>query len=250
MYSKQQKLRALQLYHQTESVSETIRILGYPTRKSLYNWIYEEAHPVKIRKEYPVTDNPPDHPRNPPLDVKLNALHRCYELGENIKYVSKDIGYSRTSIYQWRKRYLKEGTLGLMNHKNITPGKLEEKPSSANDISSDEIKQLKSRMQDMQLEIDILKETINVLKKDPDIDQSALSNREKAVIIDVLKNRYSLPVLLQKLRLPKSSYYYQENSMQREDKYLFLRDKITDLFKEIRADMAIEGYTLYLNVRI
>ena len=35
-------------------------------------------------------------------------------------------------------------------------------------------------------------------KKDPDIDQSALSNREKAVIIDVLKNRYSLPLLLQK----------------------------------------------------
>ena len=58
-------------------------------------------------------------------------------------------------------------------------------------------------MHDMQLEIDILKETINVLKKDPDIDQSALSNREKAVIIDVLKNGYSLPLLLQKLLISK-----------------------------------------------
>lgn len=115
-----------------------------------------------------------------------------------------------------------------MNHKNITPGTLVEGSVSSTDISSNEINQLKSQIQDMQLEIDILKETINVLKKDPDIDQSALSNREKAVIIDVLKNRYSLPLLLQKLQLSKSSYYYQEQSLQKEDKYTLLRVTETD----------------------
>ena len=167
MYSKEQKDIALRIYHQTESVTETIRILGYPTRRNLYTWIAEENTPPKTRKEYPVINNPPDHPRNPPLEVKLDAIHRCYELGENIKYVSEDIGYSRASIYQWRKRYLKEGTLGLMNHKNITPGTLVEGSVSSTDISSDEINQLKAQMQDMQLEIDILKETINVLKKRP-----------------------------------------------------------------------------------
>ena len=41
-----------------------------------------------------------------------------------------------------------------------------------------------------------------MLKKDPDIDQSTLTNGEKTVIIDVLKNRYSL-LLLQKLQLSK-----------------------------------------------
>ena len=45
----------------------------------------------------------PEHPRNPPLDVKLDAIKRCFEHGESIKYVSEDIGYSRASIYQWRK---------------------------------------------------------------------------------------------------------------------------------------------------
>lgn len=115
-----------------------------------------------------------------------------------------------------------------MNHKNITPGTLVEGSVSSTDISSDEINQLKSQIQDMQLEIDILKETINVLKKDPDIDQSALSNREKTVIIDVLKNRYSPPLLLQKLQLSKSSYYYQEQSLQKEDKYTLLRVTETD----------------------
>ena len=119
-----------------------------------------------------------------------------------------------------------------MNHKNITPGTLVEGSVSSTDISSDEINQLKAQMQDMQLEIDILKETINVLKKDPDIDQNALSNREKAVIIDVLKNRYSLPLLLQKLQLSKSSYYYQEQSLQKEDKYTLLRVRVIKLFTE------------------
>ena len=147
MYSKEQKDIALRIYHQTESVTETIRILGYPTRRNLYTWIAEENTPPKTRKEYPVIDNPPDHPRNPPLEVKLNAIHRYYELGENIKYVSEDIGYSRASIYQWRKRYLKEGTLGLMNHKNITPGTLVEGSVSSTDISSDEINQLKAQIQ-------------------------------------------------------------------------------------------------------
>ena len=147
MYSKEQKDIALRIYHQTESVTETIRILGYPTRRNLYTWIAEENTPPKTRKEYPVINNPPDHPRNPPLEVKLDAIHRCYELGENIKYVSEDIGYSRASIYQWRKRYLKEGTLGLMNHKNITLGTLVEGSVSSTDISSDEINQLKAQIQ-------------------------------------------------------------------------------------------------------
>ncbi len=87
-------------------------------------------------------------------------------------------------------------------------------------------------MQDMQLEIDLLKETINVLKKDPDIDQSALSNKEKAVIIDVLKNKYSLPALLDKLQLSKSSYYYQEHAINKEDKYAEVRYRTIELFIE------------------
>ena len=57
MYSKEQKDIALRIYHQTESVTETIRILGYPTRRNLYTWIAEENTPPKTRKEYPVINN-------------------------------------------------------------------------------------------------------------------------------------------------------------------------------------------------
>ena len=234
MYSRQEKEKALEIYKQTESVSATVRILGYPTREHLYHWIYESKRPKKERKQLPFVGNPPEHPRNPSLDVKLDAIKRCFEQGENVKFVSEDIGYSRASIYQWRKRYLKEGTLGLMNSKNIASGELKEGLVSTESyvLSTQEIKELRKQMLDMQMEIDILKETINVLKKDPGIDQTALSNREKAVIIDALKSKYSLPYLLEKLHLPKSSYYYQEKNLSQPDKYFSLRIRIKELFAE------------------
>lgn len=234
MYSKEQKANALEVFHQTNSVSETIHILGYPTRRQLYTWIAAENMVKKERKQLPRFANSPAHPRNPPLDVKLDAIRRCFEQGENIKYVSEDIGYSRASIYQWRKRYLKEGTLGLMNHKNILSGELKEgtTPAESSNSSSCEVTELKMQMLEMQMEIDILKETINVLKKDPGIDQAALSNREKAVIIDALKTKYSLPRLLEKLKLSKSSYYYQEKVISQPDKYFSVRIRIRELFTE------------------
>ena len=172
--------------------------------------------------------------KKPPLDIKLDAIRRCFEQGENIKYVSEDIGYSRASIYQWRKRYLKEGTLGLMNHKNIPPQKLDRNITQKKTgvSSSHEMEELKKQMLEMQMEIDILKETINVLKKDPGIDQTALSNREKAVIIDTLKTKYSLLFLLKKLQLSKSSYYYQKKVLFQPDKYISLRIRIKELFTQ------------------
>ncbi len=250
MYSKEQKDIALRIYHQTESVTETIRILGYPTRRNLYTWIAEENTPPKTRKEYPVIDNPPDHPRNPPLEVKLDAIHCCYELGENIKYVSEDIGYSRASIYQWRKRYLKEGTLGLMNHKNITPGTLVEGSVSSTDISSDEINQLKAQMQDMQLEIDILKETINVLKKDPDIDQSALSNREKAVIIDVLKIDTHCHYYYRNYNYQKAVIIIRNNPYKKKINIHFYVLESLNYLQRIKVDMVTDEFMPYLSVKI
>ena len=85
-------------------------------------------------------------------------------------------------------------------------------------------------MHDMQLEMDILKETIAVLKKDPGINLDPLKNREKVVIIDALQQKYSLPVLLLKLGLSRSSYYYQKKVQNRIDKYADLREKIREIF--------------------
>lgn len=228
MYSQDKINIALQVYHQCGSVTNTIRMLGYPTRRTLYTWIENESIPKAPRK--PLDNiNTVAHPRNPPIEVKMDAIHRCFELGESIKCVSEEIGYSRASIYAWRKRYLKGGTAALMNDKNIKPGTLTE---GTQDPPDTEMQQLLARMDSMQMEIDILKETIHVLKKDPGINTESLKNREKAVIVDALKMKYPLPLLLKQINLSKSSYYYQESTLKKQDKYFGMRKKITVFFHE------------------
>ena len=101
-------------------------------------------------------------------------------------------------------------------------------------------------MWDMQLEIDILKETINVLKKDPHIDQSALSNREKAVIIDVLKNRYSL-LLLQKLQLSKMIIIIKNKK--KINIHFYVLESL-NYIQRIEGDMVIDELIPYLGVKI
>lgn len=229
MYSQEKIEVALKVYHQCGSATTTVRILGYPTRRSLYTWIANEGVIKPERKPLKLT-NTAEHPRNPSVEVKLDAIHRCFKLGESIKLVSEDIGYTKASIYNWRKKYLHGGTTALMNDKNIRPNTLTE--GSVSKASAPELMQLQAQIKDMQMEIDILKETINVLKKDPGIDQTALKNREKAVIIDALRSKYSLPDLLKRLELSKSSYYYQESAMRQPDKYADIRAKIRLLFYE------------------
>lgn len=84
------------------------------------------------------------------------------------------------------------------------------------------------------MEVDILKETISVLKKDPSSDMTNLSDREKAGGASALKDKYALPLLLHELDLPKSSYFYQVLAMTQPDKYADLRIQIKEIFHEIR----------------
>lgn len=230
-YSKEQIKKALELYQQCKSLSQTVRILGYPTRENLYKWIKKENVPQKERKKLPIIINSSYHPRNPPIKTKLDAIKRCFELGESVKYVSEDIGYSRASIYQWRKIYLLKGKIALMNRKdNIKREKLLEGKES----SFSELESLKEKIFSMQLEIDILKETIDVLKKDQGINLKKLTNKEKVMMIDTLKNKYSLPLLLKMLELPKSSYYYHKKNHY-TDKYVHLKKQIKEIFKQNRC---------------
>lgn len=119
-----------------------------------------------------------------------------------------------------------------MNTKNIKPEKL---PDMDEKISSEEIESLRKQMYELQLEVDILKETINVLKKDPGVDWKSLKNREKVAVIDAMKEKYPLPALLRKMKLSRSSYYYQIKALATEDKYKYLRHEVARIFLENKA---------------
>lgn len=153
MYSDKQKAKALRLYHRIGSATQTVRQLGYPSREHLYSWIHEEGKGEKHRKTASAF-NTKEHPRNPPTELKIDVLKRCFEDGESVKSVSAEIGYSRASIYTWRKRYLQGGAVSLMNTKNITPDEL---PDNDGKISYEEVENLRKQMYELQMEVDILK---------------------------------------------------------------------------------------------
>ena len=231
MYSEEQRTKALHVFHEIESVTDTVRRLGYPSRKHLYTWIRNEEKTKEKRKKLKLK-NTTEHPRNPSAEFKLQVLRRCFENGKSVKSVSEEIGYSQVSIYMWRKRYLQGGAASLMNTKNIRPGKL---PDMDEKISSEEVESLRKQMYELQLEVDILKETINVLKKDPGVDWKDLKNREKVAVIDAMKEKYPLPILLRRMKLSRSSYYYQIKAFAAEDKYEYLRHEVVCIFLENKA---------------
>ena len=61
-----------------------------------------------------------------------------------------------------------------------------------------------------------------------------LSNREKTLLVDALKDLYQLSDLLAQLGLARSSYFYHRTRMRMTDKYLTIRQSITEIFEANR----------------
>ena len=227
-FTEEEKKRALQLYYETGSIAKVIHKLGYPSRQKMYTWIKNRDIEQK-RKKYDATDSS-GHRRHPSLEIKLEILHRCFEEGEEIKSISEEYGYSRESIYSWRKKYLSGGAAAIMNKKKDLPrGTLTVNEDSNNGSDNTE---LAAKIRDLELENDILRQTIEILKKDQGIDLLSLKNREKTMIIDALRNKYSLSLLLRKLEISKSSYCYQHSVQHLPYKYEKIKEKIIELFKD------------------
>lgn len=85
-----------------------------------------------------------------------------------------------------------------------------------------------------------------MLKKDPDIDQSTLTNGENTVIIDALKNRYSL-LLLQKLQLSKMIIIIKNKK--KINIHFYVLESL-NYIQRIEGDMVIDELIPYLGVKI
>ena len=173
MYTKEQEEMALREYERLGSVAAVIQKLGYPSESTLYRW-YERKNAGLENRHGPIAEatatmdhhcNTPGHPRHPSAEFKYEVLRRCFELGEDVEYVSREIGYSRMSIYAWRRKYLKYGMVGLMAKRKSIP-----RAPMLQDHAlpeSEELEKLRTQLQELQFEVDVMKETIAVLKKTP-----------------------------------------------------------------------------------
>ena len=65
------------------------------------------------------------------------------------------------------------------------------------------------------------------------------------MIIDALRNKYSLSLLLKKLEISKSSYCYQRKIQQLPYKYEEIKKKLFNYSKITKKDMDIEELMRY-----
>ena len=66
------------------------------------------------------------------------------------------------SIYTWQRKYLKYGMVGLMAKKSMPRKPL---PPDAPRLQSEEMLALQEQVRHLQFKVDVLKETLAVLKK-------------------------------------------------------------------------------------
>ncbi len=229
-YSKEQKQAVIDYYvNHGRSLSKAIRALGYPHRDTLRLWL-DEAFPERCdmrkgrigRSKEELT----------PEQKKVAVIDLCLRDG-SADGVARRHGVTRATLYAWKKALLGEGYKAVKDE----PGRVIAESELTKQVRSleKEKKTLQEEIYRLRMERDILELTAELLKKDPGVDPKNLTNREKTMVIDALKSKYSLKQLLKHLRIAKSSYFYQRAAMAAGDKYAKLRKEVHVAFSEAKA---------------
>lgn len=217
-YTETQRKEAVDFYlNHGKSISFTVKSLGYPCRSVLSDWILEDVkdHKPSVLKG----ENPVQYTEEEKKEAALDAAIR----DESMAKISEKTKASATSLYNWKKKYISDELDHLIQN---------DRQNNNNDDEIDKLKEeilsLKKDIYRLKMEKDILEKAVELIKKDQGIDINALTNREKAIIINALRNHYPLKTLLKILSMSKSSYYYQQSI---KDKYIDIRTKIKEIFQ-------------------
>lgn len=224
-YSAEQKRAALKFYTEHgRSITYTIKTLGYPSVTLFKIWL-DEAFPN--RKKRCVSGGAMVECSQ---ETKKQAVIDLCARNGSAKEVAEAYGVSRVSLYKWTKQMLGEEQCTVMPKKEVSQiSDIEAFEQRVAALKAEEAA-LNEKLFRAHMEYDILEKAAELLKKDMGINLKTLTNREKTVLIDALRPRYRLKMLLLELFISKSSYCYQENCLRHPDKYAQLRTKICVVF--------------------
>jgi len=166
-----------------------------------------------------------------PLEERLAAVAE-YRSSGKLRATERKLGISRESIRRW------SGLLdrGMLYDSTAANGRdqeesMDERRRTAGELPDDP-EELKRIIFEQQLEIDLMKAVVDVVKKDRCVDPSTLSNREKAMVIDAMRPTYSLSSLASRLGIAPSTYHYNHAALARPDRHAALRGKVRGICEE------------------
>ncbi|MEZ5553827.1 IS3 family transposase [Haliea sp.] len=196
----------------------TLKALGYPCRQKLTAWVrerYPEARKYVVGKAGRPTVS---------LSSKRVAIYELCTRTGSAQEIADKLDVDRVTLYNWKNQLLGREAPASMKR---------EKPPAAADREEleREVETLRRDVRNLQLEHDLLTKANDLLKKDLGVDLQLLSNREKTMLVDALKEEYGLRGLLDRLGLARSSYFYHRSPMRVADKYAEVRCIITEIFE-------------------
>lgn len=236
-YTEEDKRKAVDYYLQHgKNISRTVRKLGYPSRMLLDNWIKELA-PEQKKHRCSTGRSGVIYTEEQKEQAVIELCSRSCTATE----LAQQYGVTRYALYDWKRRLLGKESEYPMPKKTIqsviTNEKVEEnidKLESEKAVLEQKVQELEKQVYRLQLEKDILEKAAEVIKKDQSVNISTLTNREKAIVINALRNQYQLKELLDILQMAKSSYCYQAIAL-KTDKYEQLRIEVRKIFDDAKG---------------
>lgn len=247
LFTEEKRQKAIEYYWEHgQNIRRTCSKLGYPSRTLLRNWLLEDCPEYKprCRSNSSLLEWSKDHKEEAVIELETRAC--------TAEKVAEKYGVSKSTLYKWRKELLpkkKDVNMAQAHSNKKIPLKPPKEKSTHEDTGflQDELEQLKQDILQLQekqkvlsqentylrMENDVLKKASELLKKEQGINVQNLGNREKAIIINALRDQYPLKDLLDILSMAKSSYCYQRNQILNEkDKYADVRKEIHTIFNE------------------
>ena len=221
-YTPEQKHYAVAYYAEHGcKLLQTIRDIGYPCAESLRLWIRE------FRPDLGETISGSTVPHN---QARRRTLKQQAVLALNMRVgsaqdVANAFGVTRGTLYQWNQQ--------LRGNMPLAPTSLPRTvcTEEQRDELLKEVKALEARVQQLRLEQEILEKARELIKKDMGIHPLILTNLEKTKVVDALKDRYPLRLLLGQMQLARSTYFYHRLHQTLPDKYQKVRCVIWRLFE-------------------
>jgi len=201
-YTEEQKQAAVAHYLEYgKCYSRTCRMLGYPSRGLLTQWVMELTPQTRKFKKNGV---------NLTQQEKEAAVLTLLTRDRSAQLIADEIGVSRASLYHYKEQLLGRGVSMSRPEKS--------KDTDVNKLK-DQVKQLQDEIYHLQMQKGILEKAGELIKKAQGIFLEEMTNREKTILIDALRPTYKLSELLKSIDMPKSSYGYHKKQLALPDKY-------------------------------
>lgn len=219
-YSDEQKKVAVEHYiSHGRCFAATLKALGYPGRDTLTAWVrelYPEARKYAVSKA---------GRQLRPLASKQAAVYELCSRQGSAQAIAQRLDVDRVTLYNWKNQLLgRDAPASMKRHKD---------PPTETDKAELErqVESLRRDIRHLQLERDLLKKANEIIKKGLGVDLQLLTNREKTMLVDALRDTHALPDLLDEISLARSSYFYHRARLRIADKYAGVRRTITDIFE-------------------